>query len=44
MEDVFRLRGTVIDGKYRVDAAIGEGGFGVVYGGWDTWASITRSQ
>lgn len=34
MEDVFRLRGNAIEGKYRVDEPAGEGGFGVVYRGW----------
>jgi serine/threonine-protein kinase len=34
MEDVFPLQGSLVDGKYRVDAPIGEGGFGVVYRGW----------
>jgi serine/threonine protein kinase len=32
--DLFSLSGTVLDGQYRVDAIIGEGGFGVVYKGW----------
>jgi hypothetical protein len=32
-EDFFELVGTSLDGKYRVDEAIGEGGFGVVYRG-----------
>jgi serine/threonine protein kinase len=33
-EDVFGLVGSTIDGKYRVDALVGEGGFGVVYRGF----------
>ena len=33
-EDPFGLVGTVIQGKYRVDQLIGEGGFGVVYRGY----------
>lgn len=32
-KDVFGLVGTTIDSRYRVDAVIGEGGFGVVYRG-----------
>src|SRR5262245_5892465 len=31
--DAFRLVGTVLDGKFRVDKAVAEGGFGVVYRG-----------
>jgi hypothetical protein len=31
--DVFGLVGTAIDGKFRVDAYVAEGGFGVVYRG-----------
>ena len=34
VNDVFGLAGTTIDRRYRVDAAIGEGGFGVVYRGF----------
>jgi serine/threonine-protein kinase len=33
-EDLFGLVGTTLDGKYRVDAQVGEGGFGVVYRGF----------
>ena len=32
--DPFGLVGTVVDRQFRVDAAVGEGGFGVVYRGW----------
>jgi eukaryotic-like serine/threonine-protein kinase len=32
--DPFGLVGTTLDGQYRVDAIVGEGGFGVVYRGW----------
>lgn len=32
--DTFGLVGTVIDGRYRVDHVVGEGGFGVVYRGF----------
>lgn len=34
LPDPFHLVGTAIEGRYRVDAVIGEGGFGVVYRGW----------
>ncbi len=34
IDDPFDLVGQVIENRYRVDAAIGEGGFGVVYRGW----------
>jgi serine/threonine protein kinase len=33
-DDRFGLVGTTIEQKYRVDAVVGEGGFGVVYRGW----------
>jgi serine/threonine protein kinase len=32
--DVFGLTGQILDGHYRVDAVVGEGGHGVVYKGW----------
>lgn len=32
--DAFGLLGTTLEGQYRVDAVVGEGGFGVVYKGW----------
>ena len=32
--DPFGFVGTVVDRQFRVDAVIGEGGFGVVYKGW----------
>ena len=34
MSDPFGLVGSVVDRQFRVDAVIGEGGFGVVYKGW----------
>ncbi|MCA9585692.1 MAG: protein kinase [Myxococcales bacterium] len=34
LEDTFGLVGVVLEGQYRVDAVVGEGGFGVVYRGW----------
>lgn len=34
--DPFGLVGSLIEGKYRVDRPIGEGGFGVVYAGFHT--------
>lgn len=34
LEDPFGLVGTTLDGQYRADQVIGEGGFGVVYRGW----------
>ncbi len=33
LQDPFGLAGTVLEGQYRVDAVVGEGGFGVVYRG-----------
>src|SRR5258706_1465585 len=33
--DPFRLTGEIIDCMYRVDLLIAEGGFGVVYAGWN---------
>lgn len=33
-KDPFGLLGKQIEGKYRVAAVVGEGGFGVVYRGW----------
>ena len=32
--DIFGLVGTVLEREFRVDALVGEGGFGVVYKGW----------
>jgi len=32
--DVFRLVGSVLDNRYRIDSVVGEGGFGVVYRGF----------
>ncbi len=34
LEDPFGLVGTTLDGQYRADEVVGEGGFGVVYRGW----------
>ena len=34
IEDPFGLVGTTLDGQYRVDQVVGEGGYGVVYRGW----------
>ncbi|MFO0735461.1 MAG: protein kinase [Labilithrix sp.] len=33
LQDAFGLAGTVLEGQYRVDRVVGEGGFGVVYRG-----------
>ena len=34
LEDPFGLAGTTLDGQYRADKVVGEGGYGVVYRGW----------
>ncbi len=34
IEDPFGLVGSTLDGQYRIDQVVGEGGFGVVYKGW----------
>jgi len=34
IKDPFGLVGTLLDGQYRIDAVVGEGGFGVVYRGF----------
>ena len=34
LEDPFGLAGTTLDGQYRADQVVGEGGYGVVYRGW----------
>jgi serine/threonine-protein kinase len=34
LQDPFGLAGTLLEGQYRVDDVVGEGGFGVVYRGW----------
>lgn len=33
MDDPFALAGSILEGQYRTDAVVGEGGFGVVYRG-----------
>jgi len=33
LQDAFGLTGAVLEGQYRVDRIVGEGGFGVVYRG-----------
>ncbi|MDB4941418.1 MAG: serine/threonine protein kinase [Labilithrix sp.] len=33
-KDPFDLAGTTLEGQYRIDEVVGEGGFGVVYRGW----------
>ena len=40
MNDLFGLIGTTIADKFRVDRVIGEGGFGVVYGGLHTMLGV----
>ncbi|MBN4050288.1 hypothetical protein JYT28_00880 [Desulfobulbus sp. AH-315-M07] len=35
--DEFQLVGRVLEDKYRVDAAVDEGGFGIVYRGKHFW-------
>jgi serine/threonine protein kinase len=34
LPDSYRLVGNVLDGKYRIDALVGLGGFGAVYSAW----------
>jgi serine/threonine-protein kinase len=34
IQDPFGLVGTTLEGQYRIDQVVGEGGFGVVYRGW----------
>ena len=45
VRDPFKLVGTIIEGRHRVDAMVAEGGFGVVYRGHHTkfLASLTAS-